>query len=202
MVRGVYSVSNTSKRRFSVKEIAAICCTSSPKVQTWIESDLLKSVPKDQGLVEESELISFLLTNGLPVPPALLPPKTKKILFVANETKTFSQKSSLISHLCHELAKTGLVLAEVSVTGRNADLKILTFVPDAVIYFLETYNRSTVNTLSLLESMPELKTVLVVDEETEQKLKLKPVDFPVHLIVNDAQPMEKVIECFRTLFDH
>ena len=200
MVRGLYSQMQSPARLYSINEIATLCCTSSPKVQNWIDSDLLKSARNSRSQVEASELISFLLANGLPVPPSILPPRTKKILFVANETETFSKRSNLISQLCHDLAQTGLVLAEVSQTGRTTDLKILRFVPDAVVFFLEIYNRSTMNTFNLLASMPELKTVLIVPEETEKILIQKHAEFSADLILSDRQTTDELSKRFTNLF--
>lgn len=192
MVRGLYTTSTSQQRLLSIDEIATACCISSQKVSGWMTSGQLKAAQAGGNLVEATEIVTFLAKNGMPVSPALLPPKTRKILFIASDKDALQAKEATIDHICRQFSAQGTVLAEISGAGRQADLTILTFAPNVVVIFLTAYNKSSANTFNLLASIPELKTILFVDAATKKAMDQGQVFLPAHLIVSDSLPMENL----------
>jgi hypothetical protein len=58
------------------------------------------------------------------------------------------------------------------------------------------------NTFNLLSSIPELKTILFVDDATKKAMDQGQVYLPAHLIVSDAAPVEQLIPELNTLFEN
>lgn len=202
MVRGLYTTSSSQQRLLSIDEIATACCISSQKVSSWLATNLLKASQAGGNLVEATEIVSFLAKNGMPVSPALLPPMTRKILFIANDKAALQAKEATIEHICLQFSTLGTVLAEISSAGRQADLTILTFGPSVVVIFLTTYNKSCANTFNLLASIPELKTILFVDQATKQAMDQGQLFLPAHLVISDTLPLDHLDRELSVLLTH
>jgi hypothetical protein len=202
MLRGLFTTRNNKQRFLTIDEIATACCISSQKVEGWITGNLLKAGPTGENLVEAAEVVSFLVRNGMPVAQSLLPPKTRKILFITADKGAFQEKEQKIDHICQLLTTTCNILVEITCAGRQADLNILTFSPNVVVIFLKAYNKSMANTFNLLSSIPELKIILFVDDATKKAMDQGQVYLPAHLIVSDAVPVEQLTPQLNTLFEN
>ena len=202
MVRGLYTTSTSQQRLLSIDEIATACCISSQKVNSWLATNQLKAAQTGGKLIEATEIVAFLAKNGMPVSPALLPPMTRKILFIASDKDAIQAKEATIEHICLQFSTLGTVLAEISSAGRQADLTILTFAPNVVVIFLTTYNKSSANTFNLLASIPELKTILFVDQATKGAMDQGQLFLPAHLVVSDTLPLDHLDRELSVLLTH
>lgn len=202
MVRRLYTTSTSQQRLLSIDEIATACCISSQKVNSWLATDQLKAAQTGGSLIEATEIVAFLAKNGMPVSPALLPPMTRKILFIASDKDALQAKEATIEHICLQFSALGTVLAEISSAGRQADLTILTFAPNVVVIFLTAYNKSSANTFNLLASIPELKTILFVDQATKQAMDQGQLFLPAHLVVSDTLPLDHLDRELSVLLTH
>ena len=202
MVRRLYTTSTSQQRLLSIDEIATACCISSQKVNSWLATNQLKAAQAGGNLIEATEIVAFLAKNGMPVSPALLPPMTRKILFIASDKDAIQAKEATIEHICLQFSTLGTVLAEISSAGRQADLTILTFAPNVVVIFLTTYNKSSANTFNLLASIPELKTILFVDQATKGAMDQGQLFLPAHLVVSDTLPLDHLDRELSVLLTH
>ncbi len=202
MVRRLYTTSTSQQRLLSIDEIATACCISSQKVNSWLATNQLKAAQTGGKLIEATEIVAFLAKNGMPVSPALLPPMTRKILFIASDKDAIQAKEATIEHICLQFSTLGTVLAEISSAGRQADLTILTFAPNVVVIFLTTYNKSSANTFNLLASIPELKTILFVDQATKGAMDQGQLFLPAHLVVSDTLPLDHLDRELSVLLTH
>lgn len=192
MMRKFYQYKKPLRRLLSETEIARACCISVEKVHDWFSADLLGPVQGDSDLVDAVEVVSFLVRGNLPVASSLLPPRTRKLLFIVADAHEFATREAKIDHICRSFTDSSGILAEISVAGRPADLSILTLAPDMVLIFLRSYNKSTVNTFNLLSSLPECRIVLFVDDATKDVIDSGQISLPAHLIVRDSLPLKQL----------
>lgn len=194
MVRGWYHSRKNGQRLLSIDEIAGACCTSEQEVKKWIADRILGSGKTGPGLVDAAEVVWFLVRNSMPVSALLLPPKTKKILFIANDEYVFQDKCDQFDLICRFFASNYNILVETSTAGRFAELNILTFSPNLVVIFHKSYSQDTIKTLNFLSSFPDQKAILFVDDsrknDIEEGLEKIAAD---HLIISDALPTEQFL---------
>lgn len=203
MIRGWYHSSKNGQRLLSIDEIAEACCVSSQEVKRWLAEKIQKSEPAGPELVDAAEVVWFLVQNSMPVATSLLPPKTKKILFIASDEFEFQDKCEKFDQICHFLAGNCNILVETSTAGREADLSLLTFCPNLVMIFVKSCSRETLNTFNLLANFPEQKMVLFIDDSIKNDVARDLGKFPApHLIVRDNQPVEQLLPQLRQVFDN
>jgi hypothetical protein len=200
MIKEWYYDKNNGQRLLSVEEIASACCIADKEVRGWFGESVLKHTREEDEFLDSSEVILFLIRNSIPVPSSLLPPNTRKILFIVSDEYVFHDYVDTVDRICRFFAKTCNILVESESAGRLADLRVFTFSPDAVVIFLKTYDKATVNTLNLLSCFPEPKTVLLLDSILKIAVDEGFVDLSADLVVSDALPPDKLISQLRSVF--
>ena len=137
----------------------------------------------------------------MPVSSLLLPPKTKKILFIANDEYVFQHKGDQFDIICRFFASNCNILVETSTAGKFADLNILTFSPNLVVIYHTPHSQDTLKTLDLLANFPEQKAILFVEDSGknvfEQDLDEISVNLPV---ISAALPTEQLLAQLREVF--
>ncbi|TKB27515.1 hypothetical protein FCL47_05100 [Desulfopila sp. IMCC35006] len=203
MIRGWYHSIKNGQRLLAIDEIAEGCCVSRQEAKRWFADKIRQPGPAGNELVDAAEVVWFLVKNSMPVATSLLPPKTKKILFVANEESEFHDKCEKFDRMCHVLATNCNILVETSTAGKAADLSLLTFSPDLVVIFVKSCSRETINTFHLLTNFPEQKMILFIDEsiKTDFERELGKLPAP-HLIVGDTLPIDEVLPNLSRVFDN
>lgn len=199
MIKEWYYNRQNGQRHLSVEEIASACCVASKEVRGWLVGSSLKTQKEDL-VLDSGDIISFLIRNSIPVPSSLLPPNTRKILFIASGEHVFQELVDTVDRICRFFADNSNILVETSSAGRFADLSVFTFSPDIVVIFLKTYDRATVNTLNLLSCLPEPKTILLVDNILKIAVEEGLVGLSADLVVSDALPPDKLISQLRSAF--
>lgn len=152
-----------------------------------------------ENFIDAVEVLSFLIENKLPVSTALLPPQTKKILFITASVTELEEQSSTIERICRAFKERYNILSESAVIGRTADLTILASHPDLVVLFLKSYNLVTANLFKLLNNR-SLKTILLVDQETQDSLNRGEYTLPGDLILCEKTPEDLLINQVSTIF--
>ncbi|MFT5700699.1 MAG: hypothetical protein ACI8ZB_003584 [Desulforhopalus sp.] len=203
MVRGWYYSSKNGRRLLSIDEIAGACSTSKQEMKKWIAEKLQRSGKTGLDLVDAAEVVWLLIRNDMPVSPLLLPPRTKKILFIAGDEYVFQDKSDQFDVICRFFASNYNILVETSTAGRSADLNILTFSPHVVLIFHKSYSQDTNKTLNFLSCFPELKAILFVDASSKDIVEKDLGNISEdHLIISDALPTEQLLAQLRSVFDN
>jgi hypothetical protein len=200
MIKGWYYNKQNGQRLLSVEEIASACCVASKTVRDWFVGYSPNPAQEDHGFLDSGDVISFLVRNSIPVASSLLPPNTRKILIIASDEDAFQERGDTFGSICRFFAETCNILVETSSAGRFADLSVFTFSPDVVVLFLKTYDRATVNTLNLLSSLPEPKTILLLDNTLKIAVEEGFVDLSADLVVSDALPTEQLISQLHSAF--
>ena len=203
MIRGWYHSSKNGQRLLTLDEIAEACCVSRQQVKKWFADKIQKTIPTGPELVDAAEVVWFLVKNSMPVATSVLPPKTKKMLFIANNEYEFQDKSEKFDQICHFLAGNCNILVETSNAGKDADLSLLTFSPNLVVIFVKSCSRETINTFNLLTNFPEQKMILIIDDSVKSDVErdLEKLVGP-HLIIRDTQPVETLLPQLRQVFDN
>ncbi len=199
MKRKFYHYIQAGNRLLSLEEIAGACSVSPEKIRGWISADRLRVKRGSAHFIDAAELISFLIENKLPVSTALLPPQTKKILFITASVMELEEQSRTIELICTAFKERYNILSESAVIGRTADLTILASHPDLVVLFLKSYNLVTVNLFKLLNNRA-LKTILLVDQETQHSLDLGEITLPGDLILWEKTPENLMVNQVSTIF--
>ncbi len=199
MKRKFYHHIQAGNRLLSLEEIASACSVSPEKIRGWVSADLLRVKTGSAHFIDAVEVISFLIENKLPVSTALLPPQTKKILFITASLTELEEQSSTIEQICTAFKERYNILSESAVIGRTADLTILASHPELVVLFLKSYNRVTVNLFKLLNNRA-LKTILLVDQETQNSLELGEFTLPGDLIICEKTPENLLATQVRNIF--
>ncbi|MBM9603056.1 hypothetical protein [Desulfopila inferna] len=198
MLKGWYYNKKNGQRLLSVGEIADACCCSVDKVEDWFAGKLLYQT---EGVyVDSGEVVAFLVRNSMPVSPALLPPISLKILFISPDATEIVNQQENIDLLLSYFKSRANILVENSSAGKFADLTILTFVPDVVVYFLPLHDRTSNNTLTLLSSFPELKTILFVNDTDRKAVENAHSISTAHLIISNTLPSDQVTALLRSTF--
>ena len=185
MIRTFYHNITGSNRSLSLEEIAAACNVSPRKVMEWftpMPDDRRREGPRH---VDALEATRFLIDNRLPVPPRLLPPKTKKLLLIPSrncQPETIAYWADLI---CNAFSNVFNILLESLSSGEKPQLAILAGKPDLVVVLLYSYNRLISTTLSLLDSDPTIKTLLIVSEKIKRSVDQGHISLPAERIVAD-----------------
>lgn len=201
MIRGWYHNRKNGQRLLSIDEIARACCISEPAVKKWMAGRIPKSGQTGTGLVDAAEVIWFLVRNSLPVSASLLPPNTRKILFIAKDDYEFQDKCEKFDIICRFFAGNHNILVETSTVERFADLSILTCSPYLIVIFFKVYSPETLNTCNLLSSFPEQKTILFVDDSIKSDIDRALGKLPAqHLVIRDSLPVEQLIPQLRSVF--
>lgn len=193
MIRGWYYNKLNGERLLSVDEIASACGVAKGTVLDWYaEEDLVPPVARDT-LLDAGAVVSFLVRHSIPVAPSLLPPKTRKILFIAADEYVFQDRADTFDHVCRFFAEGCNILVEAALVGKFADLSIFTFSPDVVVTFLSKYDPASLNTLELLSSLPDVKTVLLVNESLETVFEGEGINPLADLVVSDRLPKDQLL---------
>jgi hypothetical protein len=203
MIRGWYHNRNNGKRLLPIDQIAEACCISSREVKEWFAGKILQQESTGPYLVDAADVVGFLAKNSIPVPTSLLPPKTRKILFISRDEYQFQDKCEKFDQMCRFLSRDCNILVETSIAGRLADLSILTFCPNLVVIYLKDYNQETINTFNLLTNFPEQKTIFLVEDSIKNDLErdLKKLS-QQHLVFNDSPPVEQFFPQLGLVFDN
>lgn len=203
MIRGWYHDRKNGERLLSLDEIAEACCISKKEVKEWFGNKIQRPELTGPGFVDAAEVVWFLVKNSIPVATSLLPPKTRKILFITNDEFEFQDKCEKFDQICRFLSCNYNILVETSTAGRLADLSILTFSPNLVVIFLKSYNQETINTFNLLTNFPEQKTIFFVDDAITSDVE-RDLSNSVshHLVFSDAQPVAQLIPQLTMVFDN
>ena len=199
MKRLFYHHIQASNRLLSLEEIASACSVSPEKIRGWVSAGLLRVKAGSAQFLDAVEVISFLIENKLPVSSSLLPPQTKKILFITASVTELEEQCSTIEHICTAFKERYNILSESAVIGRTADLTILASHPDLVVLFLKSYNRVTVNLFKLLDNRA-VKTILLVDQGTQDSLDLGEFTLPGDLNLCEKTPENLLVDQVRTIF--
>lgn len=170
MLNGWYYHKKHGQRLLPVKTIAADCDCEVDEVEEWFGDKIIYSALADGGAVDAGEVVSFLVRNSMPVYSSLLPPNSRKILIITTDTPGIERHRRYIEPLLSYFKKRCNLLVDNASSGKFADLTILTFAPDVVMYFLQGIDRTTISTLALLSNFPELSTILVGDKSVLQNL--------------------------------
>ncbi len=203
MVKGWYHSSKNGQRLLSFDEIAEACCVSSLEVKQWFAESLKTSNPSGSACIDAAEVVWFLVKNSMPVATSLLPPKTKKILFIAGDEYEFQDKCEKFDRICRFLSTDCNILVETSAAGRAADLCLLTFSPNLVVIFVDSCSREIINTFHLLQNFPEQKMILIIDDSVKSDFERNLGEFPApHLILGNAQPVDDLLPQLRHVFNN
>jgi len=198
MIKGWYYNAFHGQRQVSIDEIATACCVPGKTVRDWFHQRAAEPAgtagSKDERLFDAGEVVAFLVRNSLPVPPSLLPPNTRKILYISSEELAFLDNRNTFDHICRFFSETSNILVETSLAGRFADLSVFTFAPDLVVLFLKNYDQVTVNTLNLLANLPEPRTILLLDNSLNIAVEEGFVDLSADLVMNYALPPELITD--------
>jgi hypothetical protein len=200
MARGWYHNRQHEQRLLSIEEIAGACCINNSKVKEWVTDHHLKRARAGEDLLDAAEVVSFLVRHNMPVSPWLLPPKTKKILLIANTEVEFQELADKFDHICKFFAENCNILVETAIAGRYADLSIFTFAPNVVVIFIQEYDEHTANTLNFLSSIPERKTILLVDDLIEKAVDDGLLTLSAHLIVGKMLPAGQLRSRLQSVF--
>ncbi len=200
MIEGWYYNKHNGKRLLSVEEIASACFVSPKTVREWFAGYLSNSTRHDDNVLDSDDVISFLVRNTIPVASSLLPPNTSKILIIGSGEDVFQEHRDTLSTICSFFAESSNILVETSSSGRFADLSVFTFSPDVVVLFLKSYDKATVNTLNLLSSPPEPKTILVLDNPLNIAVEKGNFELSADLVISDALPTDQLISQLLTAF--
>lgn len=200
MISGWYHSVKNGQRLLTIEEIATACCITNDEVQKWLEDNHLQRARPGQDLFDSAEVISFLIRNNMPVSPWLLPPQTKKILFIASDEGEFQEQSDTFDHICRFFAESCNILVETSLAGKYADLCIFTFCPNIVVMFTKEYSEHTETTLNFLASIPEQKTILIVGELLWKAKVDGLLTLPAHLIVSENLPVASLRSQLQSVF--
>ncbi|GAB6192516.1 hypothetical protein JCM39068_22650 [Desulfocastanea catecholica] len=200
MISGWYHSEKNGQRLLTSEEVATACCITNDEVKKWLEDNHLKRARPGEDLVDSAEVISFLIRHNMPVSPWLLPPQTKKILFIAADEGQFQDQSDTFDHICRFFAESCNILVETSLAGKYADLCIFTFCPNIVVMFIRECSEYTETTLNFLSSIPEQQTILIVDELLWKAKVDGLLTLPAHLIVSENLPVASLRSQLQSVF--
>ncbi len=201
MARGWYLSRQHQQRLLSFKEIADACCIQLDRVEDWLAAHHLKRVRPGEDLLDAAEVVDFLVRHDMPVSPALLPANTKKILFIAASDSEFRALAEKFDYICRFFAERSNILVETAVAGRYADLCIFAFAPHVIVIFIKEYDKLTANTLGFLSSIPERRTILLVDDLIKKAVDDGLLALPADLIISEAWSIEQLRSQLHSAFD-
>lgn len=200
-MRGWYRNIQSRKKLLSLHEVAAACGTTSSKMRKWLSNRTPASGQTPEEPVDASEVISFLVRNSLPVPSLLLPPETRKILFVAAHEYEFLNHAEQFDAICRYFSEHCNVLVETSTPGKPADLAIVTFSPDVVVLILSSLDQAVANTLFFISNLQPLETILLVDDGIKHCLADTLPVLPRHLVASNLSPLKQLDYQLHLAFD-
>jgi hypothetical protein len=200
MVRGWYCNRQHEQRLLSIEEVASACCIDKNKVREWLAGNHLRRARAGEDLLDAAEVVSFLIRHNIPVSPWLLPVKTEKILFIAANESEFQDQEDKFDLICRFFADSCNILVETAIAGNYADLSILTFSPNVVVIFVREFDEHTASTLNVFSSIPERKTILVVDDLIMKEMHDGLIALPADLIVSDTLPLEQLHSQLHSVF--
>ena len=203
MTRGWYHSIENGRRLLAIDDIAEACCVPSQEVKKWLTDKIQKPEPAGPECIDAAEVVRFLVKNSKPVATSLLPPKTKKILFIADNEREFQNKSEKFEQICHFLAINNNILVETAAAGKSADLSLLTFSPNLVVIFITSCSQEAINTCNLLTNFPEQKMILFLDDSIKSDVLRDLGKITAsHLIVSDALSVAQLLPLLRQVFEN
>lgn len=185
MLKSWYYNKKNGQRFLPIEEVAEACSCSVTKAQDWFSGKLQQRSSNESVCVDASEVVAFLVRNSMPVPQVILPPNTKKILFIIPDNTRLKNEEKHIANILHFFQNIGNLLVENSSTGHFAGLSILTFVPNTVVYFLDSYDRMSKATLAMLTNFPDLSLILFAGKRALQALDDQEISSSKNILVSD-----------------
>ncbi|MDW7772404.1 MAG: hypothetical protein SCH71_05880 [Desulfobulbaceae bacterium] len=136
------------QKPLSIELAASLCGVSPGRARKWIDKHGLKAVQETDGLaVNAADLINFLVKYNMPIPDAIVPKNTKKILFVYREGTEDKNFLRYLIGFIRQIRKTGTcIIADHVPYGPDVQMKIMVFKPDLIL--LDAVN-STENVIAI-----------------------------------------------------
>lgn len=203
MIRGWYHNKNNGQHLLPVGKIADACGISLREVKAWFVDKIHQPTPTGGGFIDAADVVNFLAKNDLPVIASLLPPNTRKILFICENEAQLEDNFPKFGQICGFLSSGCNILFETSTAGKMADLSVLTFCPDLTVIYLKTCNQELINTFRLATNFPEQKTIFLVDDgiRADVERDLGEVS-QSHLVMSDSLPFELLMPQLHVVFDN
>lgn len=201
MLNGWYYNKKYGQRPLSLAEISLACCCTQQEILEWFPGKIFHLSKGDGGYVDAGEVVGFLVRNNMPTPSSLLPPCSRKLLFITSDLCRVRNQLGYIEIIFNFFKQRGNVLIDNASEGRFADLSILTFSPDVVAYFVKKPEQASLSTFNLLMGFPELLTIMVVGESSLASFSAGERRAPRHLVVGDRvttgylkEKLEEIVE--------
>jgi hypothetical protein len=185
MLKSWYYNKKNGQRFLPIEEVAEACSCSVLKAQDWFAGKLQHCGNNKSVCVDASEIVAFIVRNSMPVPQGILPPNTRKLLFILPDNTRLKNEEKHIANVLQFFQNIGNLLVENSSTGHFAGLSILTFVPNIVVYFLDSYDRTSKATLALLINFPDLSLILFAGKTALQALDDEDISSSKNILVRD-----------------
>lgn len=188
-------------RLLSREEIAGLCNVSPARVQAWIDAHLLGRSAGDGRYVEAMNVVRFMLENRLQVPARLLPPGTRKILFVASEGSSPTLADLWAKRIAGILKVRRSILLETITAGGKPELAIMTSRPDLVVFLLSSYNRLLASVLEMIAGDPAGKILHIVSAEVKMAIEQGDIELHGDLILADDLDEARATALIGAIFD-
>ncbi|MBW6521496.1 MAG: hypothetical protein K0A99_10915 [Desulfoarculaceae bacterium] len=153
-----------------IEQVASVCCVSEARVHRWVETRGLRLTVQDEnGKITSSDLVDFLVQYNMPIPEIILPAKAKKILFVfASETLEFIYVKFLIKFF-QQLKKDANFICDYIAYGKDAEYKLMTFVPDLLVTDTISAYSETIKLNKYAKKIGDNKILSIIDKGMESQ---------------------------------
>ena len=158
------------KKLLDLKQVASVCCVSVKRVNRWIEKRKLKVNLHDNEIkVASSDLIDFLIQYNMPIPEIILPAKSKKILFIFScEPVEYIYVKFLIKFFQKLKEETGYI-CDYSSYGKDAEYKVLTFIPDLLITDTVNAYKDALSLNEFSKNIGRCKILSIIDKNMKKQ---------------------------------
>lgn len=153
------------KKPLSLELAASLCGISPNRARKWIDKHGLKAVrgEGDKLFINAADLIDFLVKYNMPIPDAIVPKNTKKILFVYREgadDKNFLRY--LIGFIRQLRKKKSCFIADQVPYSPDVQMKIMVFKPDLILLDAVDNTENVIAISRFVNNSREFSTIKIV----------------------------------------
>lgn len=153
-------------KSYSSGDVAKFCDVNPRTVIRWIEAGKLNAFKlpgRGNNRVKQEDLVSFLLSNHIPLPSELIP-EQEKLCFI------ISKEKQLIRHT-QRIARNAGYITHVNQFGLDAGVEVATQKPVLIMVDAQTCKVSAFSLLELIKDTLEYSPYLIIfDEGNENSL--------------------------------
>lgn len=179
-----------------IEQVAVICGVSVSRVDNWIEKNGLKVIGmKEARKVRHDDLVEFLMHYNMPIPKGILPVHARKLLLTYSPGRGRGAVFSFLRTLTGKIGGASRCITDFITYGKNAEYKILNFVPDLVLADAVHDDEEALGVVRFVRSIGGMRSVVLVRRNMAMARRAEMLKNGAHAVIERNSGWKELVHC-------